>query len=203
MTCFLHNILILAVTLLILWVGGFIHFLAAIYNPLPHQPNLQTQAIVVLTGGNHRVLTGLNLWGEQSARELFVTGVHKDVTRQELLDYWQSRSNSEPPRCCLTLGYEATTTKGNAQEAKSWIERKGIHTIRLVTSNYHMPRALLEFHAALNDEIKIIPHPVEITDYTPDTQKFWALAVLEYHKILWRRVELILGVELPRKAVAA
>ncbi|MEK9970249.1 MAG: ElyC/SanA/YdcF family protein, partial [Ferrovibrio sp.] len=61
--------------------------------------------------------------------------------------------------CCVDLGFEADDTAGNAAETASWAAARGYKTIRLVTANYHMPRALVEFGRALS-AFTVLPHPV-------------------------------------------
>ena len=85
----------------------------------------------------------------------------------------------------MCLGHKALTTYGNANETQEWITANKVKSIRLVTSGYHMGRALLEFKRVMPD-LKIIPHPVEETDYGVLNWKFWELAFSEYHKILFR-----------------
>jgi uncharacterized SAM-binding protein YcdF (DUF218 family) len=130
-----------------------------------------------------------------------VSGVHRGVDVAELLRI-QKR---EPDRlqCCIILGHDAVDTDGNAQETAAWVKATGIHSIRLVTAGYHMPRSLLEFRAAMPG-IKIVPHPV-----SPDHVKHerWyrypgtaALIAGEYTKfiLVWIRQtlrEMVLGPE--------
>jgi uncharacterized SAM-binding protein YcdF (DUF218 family) len=61
--------------------------------------------------------------------------------------------------CCITLGYAADNTAGNAYETADWMRAQGLRSLRLVTANYHMQRALLEFHMAM-PEAEIVSHPV-------------------------------------------
>ena len=61
--------------------------------------------------------------------------------------------------CCISVGYRADNTAGNARETAEWVEKQGLKSIRLVTASYHMPRSLLEFHRAMPD-VRIVPHPV-------------------------------------------
>ena len=46
--------------------------------------------------------------------------------------------------CCLDIGYLAQDTIGNAEETRAWAQAWGFRRIVVVTSNYHMPRSLLE-----------------------------------------------------------
>lgn len=139
-----------------IWVIGFVYFAAEI--PVDTPPVSQkTDAIVALTGGSLRLEEGVELLEAGAATKLFVSGVHRGVDVAELLRL-QKR---EPDRlqCCIVLGHDATDTIGNAEETASWAAQEGIHSIRLVTAGYHMPRSLLEFHAAMPD-VEILPHPV-------------------------------------------
>ena len=54
--------------------------------------------------------------------------------------------------CCVDLGYQALDTAGNARETRDWAREHNItRSLIVVTSNYHMPRALAELSAALPD----------------------------------------------------
>ena len=55
-------------------------------------------------------------------------------------------------------GYAADNTLGNAAETAAWMEAEGLHCLRLVTADYHMPRSLLEFRSAM-PEIEIVANP--------------------------------------------
>jgi len=46
--------------------------------------------------------------------------------------------------CCVDLDYTAVNTIGNAVETRRWALNHGFHSLVVVTSNYHMPRAMLE-----------------------------------------------------------
>jgi uncharacterized SAM-binding protein YcdF (DUF218 family) len=121
-------------------------------NPMP------TDAIVVLTGGNLRLQTGVELMREGKGRVLFVSGVGGRVGLDRVL-----QAAGEETRqwliCCVVLGHEAENTSGNAVETAQWMRRLGFHSLRLVTSWWHMPRSLLDFERAMPD-IEIVPHPV-------------------------------------------
>lgn len=170
---------------LIIWIGGYGTFVSNIQSLKPTEPAKHTDAIVVLTGGNYRITTGLNLFAKKQAPELFITGVNKTVGKNHILSMYK-KDTPPLPKCCITLGHNATTTLENAIEVKEWLSsHKNIKSIRLVTSPYHMPRALLEFKHKLKNT-KIIPHTVEIPDKTPKKWSFWQLTFDEYNKTLYR-----------------
>lgn len=165
----------------LMWGCGFIVFagtVSAMAEPEVIEP---TDAIIVLTGGTNRVARGLDLLAEGKAQDLLISGVHKDVKLQELLGIWGYKSAL--PDCCITLGREAGNTIGNAIEAHKWIEKTDAKSVRLITANYHMPRALVEFRHMLPG-ITIVPHPVIPENFSPKHAEFWKLTFLEYHKMM-------------------
>ncbi len=169
----------------VLWVAGFVVFTGAIYlmqAPTDTQDTqLTPKSAIVLTGGTNRVSTGLDLLAEKKISNLLVSGVHKDVEIRDIMTQWGKKGGAPP--CCITLGREAGNTIGNAQEAKKWIDHIGAQNIYLITANYHMPRALLEFKHELPG-IKIIPYPVQPEHFDPHQDIFWKTDFIEYHKLL-------------------
>jgi len=175
-----RTILLLTV---ILWICGYSAFLSNMQAVTPQTPSIKTDAIIVLTGGNYRITTGLDLFSKGLAPKLLITGVHNSVTEKEIRTMW--KGNVKLPDCCITLGHEATTTYENAIEAQEWITKNNIKSARLVTSIYHIKRATLEFKNKLKDT-EIIIHPVEKQDYNMKDFIFWKITFDEYNKTLYR-----------------
>ncbi len=138
------------------WLAGLPWFATGLPSSVP-EPERVTDAIVVLTGGSGRVHRGLQLLAEKRAKKLFISGVYRGVDVQELLRI--SQHSPGELECCIALGYEADSTRGNARETASWMREQGLRSLRLVTAAYHMPRSLLEFHRVLPGT-EIVPHPV-------------------------------------------
>ena len=61
--------------------------------------------------------------------------------------------------CCVTLGRAASTTEGNGSEVAEWARRYGFTRVIVVTSDYHMDRAMLELQRAM-PEGQFTPHAV-------------------------------------------
>ena len=159
-------------------------------------PDTVTDAIVVLTGGVGRIGAGLSLLERGAGRKLFVSGVYRGVDVQALLR--AARRSPADVECCITLGYAADSTRGNAEETAAWIRREGYTSLRLVTASYHMPRSLYEFRRLLPPEVAIVPHPVFPASFFLNDWWRWhgsaRLAVSEYHKYLFARfVDAIAG----------
>ena len=154
---FVRNLAILGVLAFAVWLGGLIWFAGRIDSYAADTARV-TDSIVVLTGGRGRVATGLELLAGDRAERLFISGVYRGVDVQELLRVSQQEPGAL--ECCITLGYAADDTVGNARETAAWMTQEGFASMRLVTANYHMPRSLLEFGRAMPD-VDILPHPVE------------------------------------------
>ncbi len=177
-----------AAALFFLWIAGFGIFALNAMISAPQAKQDTTDAIVVLTGGKNRIQEGLTLFANGRASHLFISGVFKDVTRREILSLWDG-DHALPP-CCITLGYEATTTSQNAQETRAWIQKHDYSSIRLVTGDYHMMRSMMELRHALPG-IDIYAHPVQQSDLKHTSIRYWELLFSEYHKSLYRFVPLL------------
>jgi len=127
--------------------------------PAPTTSNAHTDAIVVLTGGEDRLLTGLMLLKKKSANRLLISGVAEGLTVDNILNTLELTNVPSRIRKRITLGHKARTTVQNASETAEWCQVHGIHSIRLVTAAYHMKRSILEFEPVLKN-VRIIPHPV-------------------------------------------
>lgn len=168
--------------MLVVWLCGYIGFSFCIMKMPPNSSTEQTDALIVPTGGaTHRIKEALNLHAQGLSQHLFITGVHKDVTVNEIKTMHKGRL----PDCCITLGHSAETTIENAEETLQWLQGKDIKSLRLITTNYHMPRAYLEFNTKLNN-IKIIKHPVQKGTPSETTGRFWRLSFREYNKYIFR-----------------
>ncbi len=147
---------IVIVALALCWSGGLFWFVGLMPTESADDPSV-TDAIIVLTGGSQRVENGLRLLAEGKAKKLFVSGVYRSTDVKALMR--ASNQQSKWLTCCIELGHEADSTRGNAAETAAWMKAENFHSLRLVTASYHMPRSLLEFSRAMPD-IRIVPNPV-------------------------------------------
>jgi uncharacterized SAM-binding protein YcdF (DUF218 family) len=88
--------------------------------------------------------------------------------------------------CCLTLGYESFDTRSNAHEAAGWIARNHVHSVRLVTTDWHMRRAAFDLRVAGPGGLVIVE------DAVPSHPSMKMLFV-EYNKFLARVAAWIVG----------
>jgi uncharacterized SAM-binding protein YcdF (DUF218 family) len=146
----------LAALCIVLLVAGFAFFIGL----LPGEEVAVQQSadgIVVLTGGTSRVSDALGLLASGRGKRLLITGVNPGTTMGEIahqvVDYNRLLS------CCVDLDYSALNTLGNAVQARRWTLQHDFHSLIVVTSSYHMPRALAELAHQLPD-VTLIPFPV-------------------------------------------
>ena len=172
-------------------IAGFVAFLGEIEQQPPADV-AHAQGMIVLTGGTDRVPDAIELFSRGLADRLLITGVHQAITKSEI-----ARLN---PRsrdlidCCVDLGHEAVNTIGNAREARLWVEQNKIAaSLIVVTSNYHMPRALAELrHELPNYELRAYPVVALGMKYTGWWRSAHAARVLgtEYLKYIIARARL-------------
>lgn len=152
----MRRLLIFFAALALAWIAGLAVFLAV----LPKAPPATAHAdgIVVYTGvGGARIATAMSLLDGGAGRRLLISGVNPEISRAEVAKMWPGEV--EAFECCVDLGLEARSTTGNAIEVRDWARRNDFRSIILVTSDYHMPRALLETDALMPDA-EIVPYPV-------------------------------------------
>ena len=142
------------VVLAILWSAGLVGFAAALPRDIA-DPSSHTDAIIVPTGGHGRLVAGLELLRAGFAGRLFISGVYEGVTLSSLV----GKNAGAATICCVDLGYGARDTSENALESAAWMAERDYRSLRLVTGNYHMPRAILEFRSAMPD-VKLVANPV-------------------------------------------
>jgi uncharacterized SAM-binding protein YcdF (DUF218 family) len=184
-------------------VGGFFLFISSL-NSYDNAPPAQADAIVALTGGAHRVTDAIDLLSRGHGSRLLISGVNEMTGREEI-----ARLNPGQRRlleCCVDLDYRARNTIGNAIETRRWIARHGFESIIVVTSNYHMPRTMLELENALPQVEK---HFYAVVPSSIDTAAWWRdevatrLLMLEYLKFIaaWGRTRFESDPEASRAAL--
>jgi uncharacterized SAM-binding protein YcdF (DUF218 family) len=135
---------------------GFVGFLSQLRGA-EAKPARTADGIVVLTGGSSRVSDALELLAAGYGKRLLISGVHPTNDVSDI-----SRSlpdNQSLLSCCVDLDRSAVNTRSNAAETRRWVNERGFKSLIVVTSNYHMPRAIAEMSHAMPD-IALIPFAV-------------------------------------------
>ena len=184
---FFLKILVLGATALVL---GFLAFLWVVPN---EEVVLDRSAdgIVVLTGGTSRVTDALELLAARRGKRLLITGVNPGTTTADIAR--QVAGYDRLLNCCVDLDYSAINTLGNAVETRRWAIDRGFHSLIIVTSAYHMPRALAEIAHQLPD-VALIAFPV-VSDRLR-IEPWWSngattrLVLSEYFKYLFAQLRM-------------
>lgn len=169
-------------TILLAGLVGFAH----IVSDQAPTGSERAEAIVVLTGGEHRIQAGLRLLADGRGKRLLISGVNRANSRALVLKRFDTPGDTLLT-CCIDIGYSAHDTVGNAEETFEWAANHRYKSLLVVTSNYHMPRGLVELSRVLPG-VNLVAYPV----ISPNArlQKWWQhpgtarLILTEYLKLL-------------------
>jgi uncharacterized SAM-binding protein YcdF (DUF218 family) len=164
--------------ILLLYAAGFMLFAFTLGKPAPATA-AATDAAVVLTGGSGRIEHAVNVVRDGKAQRLLVAGADPSVTKADIARRLGGRRRVVA--CCLDLGSESVDTRSNAEEAARWLSRHRFHSVRLITSDWHMRRAKYEFRKVLGGKYRIV------TDAVRSEPTFLTLFG-EYNKYVLRRL---------------
>jgi uncharacterized SAM-binding protein YcdF (DUF218 family) len=155
-------------TAFLVFLGGFVVFMQSL-DRQEAAVVASGDGIVALTGGVERIPDALDLLAQGRGRRLLISGVNENVSVSQLAQ--------KAPRlrtwlkCCVDLDHQARNTVGNAEETRLWSRLHGYRSLVIVTSSYHMPRALIELQRHMPD-VSLIPAPV-VTHRLQDPA-FWS-----------------------------
>ena len=170
---------------LILLAGGFVRFVSSIASD---EVSLESKAdgIVALTGAAGRIPDAIELLATERGKRLLITGVHRATSSREIARI--TPLYSKYFTCCIDLDRSALNTFGNALETRRWAREHNFNSLIVVTSNWHMPRAMAELAHQLPD-VTLIAYPV-ISEKVK-TEPWWSntdtarLLLAEYLKYLF------------------
>jgi len=176
----------------LLLCGGFLWFASQVPAEevtLDHGAD----GIVVLTGAATRIPDAIELLAAERGKRLLITGVNRDTSKREIARVTPLYARYFA--CCIDLDRSALNTFGNALEIKRWAREHNFNSLIVVTSNWHMPRAMAEVTHQLPD-VTLISYPV-ISDKVK-ADPWWSSAetariyIAEYLKYLfaWVRMRL-------------
>ena len=163
--------------LLLLYAFGFILFAVTLGRPAPSE--LQTDAVVVITGGTGRIEHAMEVLADGKAKRVLIAGADPSVTKKDMIDRLGGKARLV--RCCVDLGSESVDTRSNAEEADRWLAKHEYKTVRLVTNDWHMRRAAYEFRRVLGKRY-------ELTKDAVRTEPGFATLFAEYNKYVLRRL---------------
>jgi uncharacterized SAM-binding protein YcdF (DUF218 family) len=168
----------------VLLLGGFFWF-ATLIPGEEVQLDRKADGIVVLTGAASRIPDAIELLADDRGKRLLISGVYRATSAREIAKV--TPLYGKYFSCCIDLDRSALNTFGNALQTKHWAHEHNFNSLIVVTSNWHMPRAMAELEHQL-PEVKLIAYPVISTKLKIDP--WWSnlttarLLVAEYFKYL-------------------
>lgn len=188
-------VLLLAI---VLWTVGLLAFVSRVADSTPAADPRVSDGVVALTGASTARLTAaVHLLEIGKAQHVLISGVNQKVSRADIRGV--TKATRRYYDCCVELGFRATDTVGNARETAVWARSHDYRSLIVVTSDFHIPRAMLELRAAMPD-LRLTPYPVKSEEL--DANNWWRTGdgarrmVVEYCKylaILTREAVLSLG----------
>ena len=141
---------------LVLLVCGFFWFFLQIPTE-EVQLDSKADGIVVLTGAAARIPDAIELLAAERGKRLLISGVYRNTRSTEIARL--TPLYSKYFSCCIDLDRSALNTFGNAIQTRRWAREHNFNSLIIVTSNWHMPRAMNELAHQLPD-VTLIPYPV-------------------------------------------
>ena len=164
------RLFVLAFLAMVFWMGGFLTFLMSLPDEATDSPQVTTDAIVVLTGDKGRIAAGIAALERGQGKRLLISGVNPSLANATIYNAIGSDTD------LIDLGREALDTTGNVLEAANWANTYNFKSLLVVTSDYHMPRALIQF-SRLENHIHIYSLPV-------NTKASFLTLSIEYNKYI-------------------
>lgn len=187
---FVKGIFSLVIIISVLSAAYFVKFAVDTFSF--RQRQVKTDAVVVLTGGRGRVEEGIRLYKENQGKWLFLIGVDPSVRKSDLFHERGGDRGGDG----VILEKVSRNTLENALYARELIMKNDVGSIRLLTSRYHMKRAVLIFRNILPKDIAIYPHPVDSKNLH---EEWWShvgslrLLFTEFYKYCLYRVFFLFG----------
>ena len=182
---------IILILLISYFFVGLFNFQEKILS-LEKNRNIVNSNIVILTGGSNRIKEGFKVVNDidklaKTDFKILISGTGKGFTKASLKKTLTSDFNLNLVECCIELESISKDTYSNASETYKWTKKNDINDIILITSNYHMPRAILEFKNRMPNQ-QIFTYPItpknhDIKNWLNSSDTFF-LIFFEYSKLL-------------------
>ncbi len=180
------SIIIILISILFTLILDFTNFYKSIFsfenNPKP------SINLVVLTGGTNRIKNTLDIFFSNYKKnyQLLISGAGKGFNKNTVSNLLSKNSLSKQIiNCCIYIENASTNTKSNAVETIKWLKKKNVKSFTLITSNYHMPRALFEF-TKISEDIIILPYVLKTKNNNIFSR--YKIYFIEYIKFLITRI---------------
>ncbi|MCV6599261.1 MAG: YdcF family protein [Alphaproteobacteria bacterium] len=166
------------ISLFAIWLLGLIVFI--VFSSGFKNDYLYIENSIVLTGGNSRISESINLLEKGATSKVFLSGVNKNVNKEDILE-----DSFDKYKDHFFLGYKAEDTRGNVIESEEWLLNNHIKEVRVITSDYHLLRAKVEFKRSLPGIKKVWYGVNTIDENFFNSLENWKLLCGEYNKFIY------------------
>jgi uncharacterized SAM-binding protein YcdF (DUF218 family) len=154
---------------ILIWGAGLLAFGDRIARSTPPAEPQVADGVVALTGASDaRITAAMKLLETGKAERMLISGVNPQASRADIRGV--AKATRRLYDCCVDLGFQALDTVGNARETARWARQHHYESLIVVTSDFHMPRAMLELREALPN-VALTPYPVKTSDL--DSGRWW------------------------------
>ena len=165
---------------------------------LQKYPHNLSSKVVILTGGTNRIKEGFEVIYKLDKKSIsnlkvLVSGTGKGFSKLSLQEKLNPNFDLRLIECCVELDGVSQDTYSNAIETSKWVSKNTIEEILLITSNYHIPRSILEFQNQMPN-LKILYYPItpkqhQINEWLKSFETF-SLIFIEYCKYIIANVRI-------------
>ncbi len=151
--------------------------------------------LVTLTGGMGRLDRGLSMLLSGRGDFLVISGVNESSDIESIF-FIELREKKYIPPDKVIVEKGSKSTYENAIATKEILRQRGFRSLILITSRYHMKRALYAFRRVMPEDVSICPYPVDSPNFRlegwwRDGRTFFIL-LTEFVKFYWYRLFLSL-----------
>jgi len=150
--------------------------------------------IICLTGGSRRIPEAFRLLDTGKAKKLFLSGVNKEVSLDDILQII-TMDIPEDMLANIIIDKSSMNTFDNAKQSLIFVENEGYNSIILLTSHYHMVRALYIFDKIFPPDIIIYPYPIRAPEVS--LNEWWKdihsrkIIISEFIKYSWYKAKFL------------
>jgi len=168
----------------------FVLFLGLGYYLEVRDELTKADAIVVISGGGEeRLALGIQLFQDQWADKLILSGAARDDGPSNAASMRVAAVRAGIPKQVIMLEEKSQNTYQNALYVEEILQEQNFDSIILVTSAYHQRRAYITFREVLPAQIQIINAPAPVTFWRAGNwfknEKSRKLALQEIGKIIY------------------
>ena len=176
----------LSILFILIFLGIFLSIsFIRFYNNINsyNNPNgTLVEGIAVLTGGKGRIAKGIKLFKSSPGSYLIISGVDKNIKNIDIVPKELLKNNR------VFIDRKSETTIDNAEAIIKWAKQYRIGNIRIITSDYHMPRSmliLLRQSKSLNFYADPVISDIHSRDTWVNNSKLLIFLIEEYLKFLF------------------